>query len=264
MRMIGLKKLGGVMAVICLMFSSAAAPVRAEEAVTVFAAASLKNAMDDVVAAWMKESGKQAVASYASSSALAKQIEAGAPADIFISADLEWMDYLANKNLIKPASRSNLLGNRLVLVAPEGQAEPIEMKQGLDLARLLDGGRLAMGEINTVPAGKYGKEALQSLGIWPSVANSIAGAENVRAALLLVARGEAPYGIVYETDAAADSKVEIVATFPEASHKPIVYPVALLAESDDREAESLLAFMKSERAAPFFRKHGFTVLTPAT
>jgi molybdate transport system substrate-binding protein len=236
------------------------ATAQAQEKVTVFAAASLKNALDDIAAAWTKESGKETAISYAASSALAKQIESGAPADIFVSADLDWMDYVAKKNLIKADTRKNLLGNRIVLVAGKDKAEPVEIKKGFDLAKLLGDGRLAMGAVDSVPAGKYGKEALESLGVWSSVETKVAGAESVRAALLLVSRGEAPYGIVYQTDAAADKEVKIVGTFPEDSHKPIIYPIALLAESKNPDAASLLDYIKSDKATPFFEKQGFTVL----
>ncbi|WP_370645551.1 molybdate ABC transporter substrate-binding protein [Phyllobacterium pellucidum] len=236
------------------------ATAQAQEKVTVFAAASLKNALDDIAAAWTEESGKETAISYAASSALAKQIESGAPADIFVSADLDWMDYVAKKNLIKADTRKNLLGNRIVLVAGKDKAEPVEIKKGFDLAKLLGDGRLAMGAVDSVPAGKYGKEALESLGVWSSVETKVAGAESVRAALLLVSRGEAPYGIVYQTDAAADKEVKIVGTFPEDSHKPIIYPIALLAESKNPDAASLLDYIKSDKATPFFEKQGFTVL----
>ena len=176
--------------------------------VVVFAAASLKNALDAVNAQWQKETGKKAAISYAASSALAKQIEQGAPADMFISADLDWMDYLAGKNLIKPETRSNLLGNRIVLIAPKDKAQPIEIKRRLRPRRSLGDGRLAMANVDAVPAGKYGKAALEKLGVWDSVSGKVAQAENVRAALLLVSRGEAPLGIVYQTDAAADPSVD--------------------------------------------------------
>ena len=237
-----------------------AVPAQAQEKVTVFAAASLKNALDDIAAAWKKESGKETTISYAASSALAKQVESGAPADIFISADLDWMDYLAKKNLIKADTRTNLLGNRIVLVAGKDKAEPVKIEKGFDLAKLIGDGRLAMGAVDSVPAGKYGKSALESLGVWSSVENKVAGAESVRAALLLVSRGEAPYGIVYQTDAVADKEVKVVGTFPEDSHKPIIYPIALLAESKNPDAVSLFDYIKSEKAVPFFEKQGFTVL----
>ncbi|CZT33238.1 molybdate transport system substrate-binding protein [Rhizobium sp. 9140] len=237
-----------------------AAPAIAADNVTVFAAASLKNALDAVNDAWQRQSGHAVTTSYAASSALAKQIEAGAPADIFISADLAWMDDIAGKKLIREDSRSTLLGNRLVLVAPAADARPVEIRQGFDLKARLAGGKLAMGAVEAVPAGKYGKAALESLGVWSSVEKDVAGAENVRAALLLVARGEAPLGIVYETDAAADPSVKIVATFPEISHPPIVYPVAILSESTHPDAAAYLDFVRSPAARPLFEAQGFTVL----
>lgn len=230
------------------------------EKVTVFAAASLKNALDEVTAAWKAETGKEMTTSYAASSALAKQIEAGAPADIFISADMDWMDYLAAKKLINEATRKSLLGNSIVLVTSKDNAEGVDIKKGFDLAGLLGDGRLAMGAIDSVPAGKYGKAALETLGIWSSVESKIAGAENVRAALLLVSRGEAPYGIVYKTDAVSDKEVVIAGTFPDDSHGPIVYPIAMLADSKNADAMSLLEYVKSDKAAPLFEKHGFTTL----
>jgi len=246
-------------AVSAVFLGVAATPAAAAEKVTVFAAASLKNALDAANAAWAKE-GKEAVASYAASSALAKQIEGGAPADIFMSADLDWMDYLAKKDLIKADTRSNLLGNKIVLVAAKDHAKPVDIKKGFDLAALLGDGKLAMGEVKSVPAGKYGKAALESLGVWSSVESKVAGAESVRAALALVSRGEAPYGIVYQTDASADPGVTVVGTFPAESHPPIIYPVAILSESKNPEAAAYLEFLKSERAAHFFAEQGFTVL----
>jgi molybdate transport system substrate-binding protein len=237
-----------------------AAPAAAAEKVTVFAAASLKDALDAANAAWAKESGKEAVASYAASGALAKQIENAAPADIFISADLDWMDYLAKKNLIRSDTRLNLLGNRIVLVAARDTVKPVDIKQGFDLAGLLGDGKLAMGEPKSVPAGKYAMAALEKLGVWKSVEAKVAGAESVRAALALVSRGEAPYGIVYQTDAAADKGVAIAGTFPEDSHPPIIYPVAILADSKNPDAAAYLDFLKSDKAAPFFTAQGFTIL----
>lgn len=236
------------------------APAMAQDKVTVFAAASLKNALDAANVAWTKGSAKETTVSYAASSALAKQIEAGAPADVFISADLAWMDYVAEKKLIKDGTRSNFLGNRIVLVAPKDAATPVEIKEGFDLAALVGEGRLAMGAVDSVPAGKYGKAALEKLGIWPSVEGKVAGAESVRAALALVSRGEAPYGIVYATDAAADPGVAVVGTFPEGSHPPIIYPIAVLSESENADADAYLDYLTSEKAAPFFTDQGFTVL----
>jgi molybdate transport system substrate-binding protein len=235
-------------------------PAYAQDKVTVFAAASMKNALDAANAEWAKETSNEATVSYAASSALAKQIEAGAPADLFISADLAWMDYVAGKKLIKDDTRTNLLGNRLVLVAPADKAKPVDIKQGFDLAKLVGDGKLAMGAVDSVPAGKYGKAALEKLGVWASVEGRVAGAESVRAALVLVSRGEAPYGIVYQTDAAADQGVKIVGTFPQDSHEPIIYPVAILSESKSPAATAYLEFLKSAKAAPFFEKQGFTIL----
>lgn len=237
-----------------------AQPAAAAEKVTVFAAASLKNALDAVNAAWQKEAGKEATVSYAASSALAKQIEAGAPADVFISADLAWMDYVAEKKLIKDDTRVNLLGNRIVLVAGSKDTAPVDIKQGFDLKGLLGDEKLAMGAVDSVPAGKYGKAALEKLGVWSAVEKNVAGAENVRAALLLVSKGEAPYGIVYKTDAAADKGVAIVGTFPEDSHPPIVYPIALTAESSNPDAAAYLDFVKSAKAAALFEAQGFKIL----
>jgi len=227
----------------------------------VFAAASLKNALDAISEQWRRETGKHAVMSYAASSTLAKQIEQGAPAQIFISADLDWMDYAAQRNLIKPETRSNLLGNRIVLIVPKDKAQKVEIKPGFDLAKILGGGRLAMANVDYVPAGKYGKAALEKLGVWPSVSGSIAQAENVRAALLFVSRGEAPAGIVYQTDAAADPGVAIAGTFPENTHPPIIYPIALTAAATNTDAEAFLAYIKSAKAKPLFEAQGFTVLS---
>jgi len=235
-------------------------PADAAEKVTVFAAASMKNALDNVDAAWTKQTGKEVVVSYAASSALAKQLESGAPADVFISADTDWMDYVAKKNLIKADTRVNLLGNQIVLVAAKDKAEPVDIKEGLDLAGLLGDGRLAMGQVDSVPAGKYGKAALEKLGIWSSVETKVAGAESVRAALALVSRGEAPYGIVYQTDAASDPGVAIVGTFPENSHPPIIYPIAITADSKNPDTAAYFDFLKSAKAVPLFEHEGFTII----
>lgn len=242
-----------------LLSGAAVAPAHAADRITVFAAASLKNALDAVNAEWHKETGKGVVASYAASSALAKQIEQGAPADIVISADLAWMDYLADRKLIRTGSRANLLGNRLVLISALPDARLVAIGPGLDLASLLGDGRLAMGAVDSVPAGKYGRAALDKLGIWPAVEGKVAGVESVRAALLLVSRGEAPYGIVYRTDAAADPGVKVVGTFPEDSHPPIIYPIAITSESGNADAAAYLDFVKSAKAAAIFEAAGFTV-----
>jgi molybdate transport system substrate-binding protein len=230
------------------------------DVIVVFAAASMKTALDAVNAEWQKETGKKATISYAASSALAKQIEEGAPAQIFISADLDWMNYLARKNLIRPDTRSNLVGNRIVLISPKDKAKAVDIKPGFDLAGILGDGRLAMANVDTVPAGKYGKAALENLGVWTSVKGSIAQAMDVRAALTLVARKEAPLGIVYRTDAAAEPSVKIVGVFPEETHPPIVYPLALIAGASHPDAVSFLAFLRSAAARSAFEKQGFTVL----
>jgi len=228
--------------------------------VLVFAAASLKNALDDIHAQYTKDTGKEVSISLAASSQLAKQIESGAPADIFISADLDWMDYLAQKNLIKPDTRKNLLGNELVLIAPKDRNVDVTIAPGFDLAKLLGGGKLAMADTSAVPAGKYGKAALEKLGAWASVSGQIAQAENVRAALLLVARREAPLGIVYQTDAAVEPGVRIVGVFPADTHPPIIYPIALTAGSVNSDAAAFLAYLSSDKTQPLFEKQGFVVL----
>jgi molybdate transport system substrate-binding protein len=241
---------------VALAVSATVLPAVAQEKLTVYAAASMKNALDNANKAW----GQDVTVSYAASSALAKQIENGAPTDIFISADLDWMKYLSDKKLVKEDTRTNWLGNRIVLVAPKDAAKPVEIKAGFDLVSLLKGARLAMGEPKSVPAGTYGKAALEKLGVWSSVEKSVASAESVRAALALVSRGEAPYGIVYQTDAAADPGVAVVGTFPEDSHPPIIYPIAILSGSKSPQAAAYLDFLTSAKAAPFFEKEGFTVL----
>jgi molybdate transport system substrate-binding protein len=235
-------------------------PAGAEsESVVVFAAASLKNALDEIAASWTVKSGVTVKTSYAASSALAKQIEEGAPADLFISADLDWMDYVEKKNLLKAGSRGNLLGNSIVLVASKDWTKgDVKIEPNFLLASLGDG-RLAMASVAAVPAGKYGKAALEKLGAWSSVANKVAETENVRAALALVARGEAPLGIVYRTDAAAEPSVKIVGTFPDDSHPPIVYPAAALASSKNAKAEDFLRYLAGPEAKAIFVKNGFTV-----
>lgn len=225
--------------------------------VTLFAAASLKNALDDVQKTWSSQHGGKVVIAYAASSALARQIEKGAPADIFVSADLDWMDYLGQRKLVRDDSRVNLLRNELVMIAPAGAKISVELRRGLQLGDLLGRDRLSMADPDSVPAGKYGKSALEALGLWASVSTKIIRADNVRAALNFVARGEAPLGIVYRTDAAAEAKVRIVAAFPGNSHPPIVYPAALLTGSPNPEAAAFFSFMKSAAATGIFRKHGF-------
>ena len=235
-----------------------------DKTITVFAAASMKNALDDINAAFLKATGTKVTASYAASSALARQLEQGAPADIFASADLEWMDYSAGKKTIRDDTRVNLLGNRLVLIAPkDSRIEQVAIAPGIDLAKLVGDGRIATGEVNSVPVGKYAKSALEKLGLWASVQNKFAMADNVRAALALVARGEAVLGIVYETDAKVEKGVKIVGAFPADSHPPIVYPVAATANAKP-EAAAYLAFLRSGIAKAVFEQYGFTFLVRPT
>lgn len=226
----------------------------------VFAAASLKNALDAAGADWQKETGKRAVFSYDASSALARQLEAGAPADIFISADLDWMDWAEQHKLIRPGTRETLLGNTLVLIAPADAKIAFKIAPGADLAAALGDGRLAVGEVNSVPAGKYAKEALEKLGMWQGVANKLAPGNDVRAALNFVARGEARLGIVYATDAHAEPRVRIVATFPGDSHAPIVYPAAITAASRNPDAGAFLAYLRSPAAIRDFTAQGFVII----
>jgi len=227
--------------------------------VTVFGAASLSDALKEIAANYKKARGKDVAVSLAASSQLARQIESSAGADIFISADLDWMDYLDNKSLIQHDTRENLLGNRLVLVAGKDVNTNVTIAPHFDLADALKGGRLAMADPDTVPAGKYGRSALTSLGVWNSVVNRVVNAENVRVALSYVARGEAPLGIVYETDAKADPNVKIVGTFPENTHAPILYPAALVKDAKP-EARAFLAFLASPKSRAVFQKDGFTFL----
>jgi molybdate transport system substrate-binding protein len=234
------------------------------EEITVFAAASLKNALDAIATEWQTETGNTVVISYGGSPALAKQIQEGAPADIFISASKSWMDTLAEGKLIKDETRKNLLGNTLVLVAAGKDAAPVEIAAGFDLASLLGDGKLSMALVDSVPAGQYGKEALENLGVWSTVEANVAQSENVRAALALVVTGEAPYGIVYKSDAIADDeagdKVTVVGTFPADSHKAIVYPAAVLAASSKPEAQAFLDSLSSDAASAVFEGQGFIVL----
>jgi molybdate transport system substrate-binding protein len=235
------------------------------EDVTVFAAASLKNALDDVAAAYKAETGKTVVISYAASSALAKQIEEAAPADIFFSADLAWMDYLEERDLIVKDTRHTLLGNEIVLVAPADSAATITVAKGMDLAAALGSdGRLAMANVDSVPAGKYGKAALEWLGVWEAVAPQVVQADNVRAALAFVATGEVPLGIVYQTDANSEPKVKVVGTFPADSHPPILYPAAMTASSTNPEARAFFDYLRSDAAKPAYEKQGFTFVSPGT
>lgn len=243
----------GVGLALCLGLS---APAQAED-VMVFAAASMKGALDEIAAAYQADSGNSVTISYAGSNALAKQIIQGAPADIFISAAVNWMDEVEKSGEV--VSRQDLLGNSLVLVAKADAAQPVDIAKDFDLSALLGGEKLSMALVDSVPAGQYGKAALQSLGIWSKLEGSVAQSDNVRAALTLVSRGEAPYGIVYATDAAADPAVAIVGRFPADSHPAIIYPAALLKNGQDAADRAFYEMLSSDAAKAIFRKEGFVV-----
>jgi molybdate transport system substrate-binding protein len=254
------KRICAAVAAILTITIAASQAAAQQKSILVFAAASMKNALDDVNAAFTKQGGSDVVASYAASSALMKQIEQGAPADVFLSADIDWMDYGAKHGLIKNNTRFDLLGNRLVLIAPKDSAiDHIDIGRGFNLAALAGNGRVAVGDVRAVPAGLYAKAALEKLGAWAAVEPKLAMAESVRAALILVARGEAPLGIVYETDAKIEPAVKIVGVFPDDSHPPIVYPVALTANAKP-EAAPYLAFLRTPQAKAIFERYGFNVL----
>ena len=228
--------------------------------VLVFAAASLKNALDDADAAYLKQTKTKITASYAASGPLAKQIENGAPADIFISADLNWMKYVSDKHLIQEQSQVNLLGNKLVLVAAKDSTLKVDITPGFDLAGLIGNSRLSIGDPKSVPAGTYAQAALTKLGVWDKVQGKLAPAADVRGALALVSKGESPLGIVYQTDVNSDPGVKTIAEFPQDSYPPIIYPVALLASSKNPDAVKFLNWLTSKPAAVYFEKQGFTVL----
>lgn len=224
----------------------------------VFAAASTTEAVTEIGAAFAAKKLGTIVPSFDSSSTLAKQIENGAPAGVFLSADEQWMDYLDKKNLIAPGTRSDVLGNALVLIAPKADKPArIEIGPGFPLVKMLGDGRLSVGDPAHVPAGIYAKAALEALGVWGDVKDRLAAAENVRAALAFVERGETPLGIVYSTDAAASAKVSVVGVFPEDSHPRICYPVGLVAGHDTPEARAFLEFLKGPEARAIFAKYGF-------
>jgi molybdate transport system substrate-binding protein len=238
----------------------AAAPLAARAAgITVFAAASLSDALKQAGDAYKAKGNDAPVFSFAASSALAKQIEASGGADMFVSADRDWMDYLAKKGLIADATRKDLLGNHLVLIAPAGLDIAVKIAEPFDLKSVLGNGKLAVADPASVPAGKYAKASLTALGAWDAVSRQLAPAENVRVALAYVARGEAPLGIVYTTDAMAEPKVRIAGTFPDDSHAPIVYPIALTKDAKP-EAKALLDFLEGAEAAAIFKKAGFVIL----
>jgi len=244
---------------------SARAQTQAQDkTLTVFAAASLKNALDDVNAAYTAKTGVRIAASYAASSTLAKQIEQGAPADVFISADTDWMNYAIQKKDIKDDTRVDLLGNKLVLIAPkDSDISSVQIGPGFDLAKLAADGRIATGDVASVPVGKYAKAALQKLGLWSAAEPKFAMADNVRAALTLVARKEAVLGIVYETDAKVEPGVKVVGVFPQESYPPVIYPFAVTATAK-AEAADYLAYVRSSASKSIFEKYGFTVLLRPT
>ncbi|MFH7807700.1 molybdate ABC transporter substrate-binding protein [Acinetobacter sp. BSP-153] len=232
----------------------------AEQAITVYAAASLTNAMTDLDALFEKQKNIQVKTSYAGSSTLAKQIEAGAPADVFVSADEQWMNYLQNKKLIEPNKRVNLLGNRLVLISPKSKPVKIKMDKSFDPSTAFQG-KLCTGDTKSVPVGKYGKQALTSLGWWSKLEPRLVETEDVRAALNFVARGECQLGIVYATDAAISKDVMVVGVFPINTHTPIIYPLGLV--KNNPNAVAFYQFLQTKQANVVFKKYGFTVLSPA-
>jgi molybdate transport system substrate-binding protein len=253
-----------LLAVAYLMIAALLPAQAQEKSLTVFAAASLKNALDDINAAYTAKTGIKVAASYAASSALAKQLEQGAPADLFASADIEWMEYATQKKSIKDGTRVDLLGNKLVLIAPkDAEISNVQIGPGFDLAKLAGDGRIATGDVASVPVGKYAKAALEKLGSWNAAQSKFAMAENVRAALTLVARKEAVLGIVYETDAKVEPGVKVVATFPQDAYPPVVYPFALTATAK-LETADYLTFVRSAASKAIFEKYGFTVLVRPT
>ena len=258
-------RLAGIFAAFVMLCGATLSPALAQDkSLTVFAAASMKNALDDIDAVFTARTGVKVTASYAASSTLAKQIEQGAPADIFLSADTDWMDYATGKKNINEQTRVNLLGNSIVLIAPkDSRIDNVTIGQGFDLAKLAGDGRIATGDVKAVPVGKYAKAALEKLGAWQAAEPKFAMADSVRAALTLVARGEAALGIVYSTDAKVEPGVKIVGTFPADSHPPIIYPVAATTTAKP-EATEYLAFLRSSLAKTTLEKYGFTFLIRPT
>jgi molybdate transport system substrate-binding protein len=259
-------RLAGIFAALVVLLGAAHSPAVAEDkTITVFAAASMKNALDDIDAAYTAKTGVKITVSFAASSALAKQIEQGAPADVFISADTDWMDYATAKKNINEPTRINLLGNSIVLIAPkDSEINNVNIAASFDLAKLAGDGKIATGDVKAVPVGKYARAALEKLGAWRAAEPKFAMADSVRAALTLVARGEAVLGIVYSTDAKVEPGVKIVGIFPPGSHPPIIYPVAATTTAKP-EASDYLAFLNSTAAKTIFEKYGFKFLvSPST
>jgi molybdate transport system substrate-binding protein len=260
-----MSRLSALVSAFVLLLSAVSPAPAQDKTLTIFAAASMKNALDEIDAAYTASTGIKFSVSYAASSVLAKQIEQGAPADVFVSADTDWMDYAIGKKAINQASRVNLLGNSIVLIAPkESKIDNVAIVEGFDLARLAGDGRIATGDVKSVPVGKYAKAALEKLGAWQAAEPKFAMAESVRAALTLVARGEASLGIVYATDAKVEPGVRIVGTFPADSHPAIIYPVAATATAKP-ETNDYLAFLRSTAAKTILEKYGFKFLiSPST
>jgi molybdate transport system substrate-binding protein len=259
-------RLAGIFAALVVLLGAAHSPAVAEDkTITVFAAASMKNALDDIDAAYTAKTGVKITVSFAASSALAKQIEQGAPADVFISADTDWMDYATARKNINEPTRINLLGNSIVLIAPkDSEINNVNIAASFDLAKLAGDGKIATGDVKAVPVGKYARAALEKLGAWRAAEPKFAMADSVRAALTLVARGEAVLGIVYSTDAKVEPGVKIVGIFPPGSHPPIIYPVAATTTAKP-EASDYLAFLNSTAAKTIFEKYGFKFLvSPST
>lgn len=252
-----------VLALLAAMVAAQPAPAQ-DTTLTVFAAASMRNALDDFNAQFTKATGIKVTASYAATSALAKQLESGAPADVFISADLKWMDYAIDKNLVKPDTRVNLLGNELVLIAAkDSKLDKVAIGKGFDIVKLASDGRIAVADVKAVPAGRYAKAALTSLGVFEKAEPKLAQAENVRAALAYVSRGETPVGIVYATDAKADPGVKVVGVFSEDSHPPVTYPVAATPNAK-ADAAKYLQMLRTPAARTTFEKYGFSFLIKPT
>jgi molybdate transport system substrate-binding protein len=253
---IGLRRLLGALLLACALFIPAHAADEPKQELLVFAAASLTNVLDEIGKAYTQQTQQPVKFSYAASSALARQLEAGANADVFFSADLEWMDYVQARNLIDRSTRRNVLGNRLALVAPADSKIELKIAPGFKLAEALGNGRLATGDPESVPVGKYARSALTSLGVWNDVADKLVRADNVRSALAFIARGETPLGIVYETDAKVEKRVRVVDFFPADSHPPIVYPLAVTAKARPA-ARQFVEFLQSAPAQEAFKKYGF-------
>jgi molybdate transport system substrate-binding protein len=264
-RSASMSRIAALFTAFVMLASASLSPAAAEDkTITVFAAASMKNALDEVDAAYTAKTRVKITASYAASSVLAKQIEQGAPADVFVSADTDWMDYALSKKTINEATRVNLLGNSIVLIAPkDSKIDNVTIAQGFDLAKLAGDGRIATGDVKSVPVGKYAKAALEKLGAWQASEPKFAMAESVRAALTLVARGEANLGIVYSTDAKVEPGVKIVGTFPADSHPAIIYPVAATATAKP-ETNDYLAFLRTAAAKTILEKYGFKFLISPT